>query len=302
MMKVAVLSVACQFLGLSHVAFAETLVRRSETTRPAMMRVQDGITLDVHGESMEGKQATEEKEALSTPFEAVRASIPESAVPSLIQTVEKCKDSAPEHTGFDVNGDDGFLKHAACADLTPHCHNASISKQVRTACPVSCFICLPGGAHDPNHLDGPCYDAKNTGIRFREGKTATCHDLKNYCNHTAIGSQVRQACKLSCGLCELHIEGAYTDSYGKCADLPTHEEPQFKIAGNLAGCADMAQFCQNHPDSYLIRHKCPSSCGVCSNTTPPPKAADAEATTTDAPTCSRRRRWGFCQTRRRRNI
>jgi hypothetical protein len=216
-----------------------------------------------------------------------------------------CEDVAPEHTGFDVHDDTGFVKHASCDDLTSHCHEATVGEQVRVSCPVSCFICTPGTAGGEDTWHGKCFDAVSTGIRFRDGPQASCADLINYCNHTSIGMQVKEACKLSCGLCELHVEGPYLDAYGNCEDLASHEEPEFTVSGQLAGCSDMAQFCQNHPDSYLIRHKCPLTCGVCGNagdvTTAAPTANDVQIPG-DTGGCNRRRRYGFCSTRRRRNI
>jgi hypothetical protein len=60
----------------------------------------------------------------------------------------------------------------------------------------------------------------------------------------------------------------------------------------------MVGFCENHPDSFLIRHKCPLTCGICeAPSTSPPPATHEEL----FHQCSTRRRWGLCSTRRRRN-
>jgi len=218
-----------------------------------------------------------------------------------------CEDVNPEHTGFDIQSDAGFLKHASCDDLKQYCHNGTIGQQIRSACPVSCFVCMPGSGvgEEGVGLNGPCFDASQTGIRFRDGPKATCPDLINYCNNSLIGPQVTTACPMSCGQCEIHVEGPYLDQYGNCADLPSHEEPQFTVSGNMAGCADIKLFCQNHPDAYLVRHKCPETCGVCGKYSPPPPPAPATqevALPGDSGGCDRRRRYGFCSTRRRRNI
>jgi len=283
---------------LASTALASTIVRREEA-----MPVQDGIYLLVDNDQVNNG------EALSHPFENVSHTVvDDSSAPSLIQksALKICEDVTPEHTGFDVHGDDGFMKHASCDDLTSHCHNSSIGEQVRVSCPVACFICMEKGAGSGSRKekDVPCFDTVSTGIRFREGPKAGCSDLINYCNHTSIGQQVREACRLSCGLCEIHVEGPYLDKHGNCMDLQTHEEPQFTVSGALAGCNDMAQFCKNHPDSYLIRHKCPLSCGVCGNsmTTTVKPVDDTIKIPGDVGGCSRRRRWGFCSTRRRRNV
>jgi len=294
-------SLSC-LAALVPTALAATLVQRAPTAHSPIVRaqrapaktkefVQDGITLAAHGD-----EAFVEK---NSPFEV------DTDVPALIEGKTRiCEDAASEHTGFDVHGGDGFMKHASCEDLKNFCQNGTMGEQVRKSCPVSCFICLPKG---DTSQSGPCFDATNTGIRFRDGPKAKCPDLINYCNHSSIGQQVTQACKLSCGGCELHIEGPYLDTYGNCVDLETHKEPQFTIAGAVAGCSDMSQFCQNHPDSYLIRHKCPLTCRVCGNEDQSATASKTPESTEvnipgDAGGCSRRLRWGFCSSRRRRNV
>lgn len=286
--------------------------------------VQDGIYLDVKQKSKDSRQESlvrqegrQEKVAKEPTLKRAVVDLKPSKINhtvvdsfivpmSAIQVDQNtiCEDVAAEHTGFDVNDDNGFLKHASCDDLEAHCHDESIGEQVRVSCPVSCFLCTAGKGGEADTWHGKCFDAVNTGIRFREGPKATCSDLINYCNHTSIGQQVKEACKLSCGLCMLHVEGPYLDAYGNCEDLASHEEPEFTVAGSLAGCSDMAQFCQNHPDSYLIRHKCPLTCGVCGNLGPTTEAPESNEVQIPGDTggCSRRRRWGFCSTRRRRNI
>jgi len=281
--------------------------REKEPLSKAKELVQDGIVLDVTGEEVDDHDD-------EMPFEIVQRYPRAEAGASLLEVGGQaftgiCEDVAPEHTGFDVFSEAGFKQHASCEDLTKHCHNSSIGEQVRVSCPAACFLCVPGGGFDPNATGGPCFDAVMTGIRFRDGPKAGCNDLINYCQHEMIGQQVRDACRLSCGLCQLHVEGPYLDAYGNCADLATHEEPQFTKNAALAGCTDMMEFCNNHPDSYLIRHKCPLTCGICGNhaateaPTEAPTEEDLEAQRIAAAGgCERRRRFGFCSTRRRRNI
>jgi len=239
------------------------------------------------------------------PFEIIPT---EAEPPSLLEldasSVRICEDVEPGHTGFEAHDDGGYLHKASCADLAQYCHNETIGEQVRVSCPVSCFICQPGHSRNGTY-NGPCFDALETGIRFREGPKAKCPDLINYCNQSSIKAQVQEACKLSCGICELHIEGPYMDAYGNCFDLQTHEEPQFTVNGQLAGCLDMEEFCHHHPDSYLIRHKCPKTCSICGNAPPTTKKPEEkeERNPNDAGHgCDRRRRWGFCSSRRRRLV
>jgi len=221
-------------------------------------------------------------------------------------TMRDCVDALPKDTGFDVWGSDGkWLSYATCGDLKQYCHNRTHGAQIQSACPVACYLCMPVGAQGYDGEGGPCFDAARTGIRFRDGPKATCQDLVKYCNHTTIGSHVREACKLSCGLCEIMIEGPYTDQYGNCLDLETSMQPHFTVRGKLAACSEMKNYCQGHPDSFLIRHKCPLTCQVCYKNKGAPAA---HGTVTTAPDmfktfggCDRRRRWGFCAERRRRN-
>jgi len=245
------------------------------------------------------------------PVEVEHISIDKSKVPMSVMELGDsiCQDVAAEHTGLEVHDNTGLLRKATCVDLANHCHDEQIGEQVRVSCPISCFLCTPGQEASEDVWHGKCFDAVSTGIRFRDGPQAKCSDLINYCSHETVGSQVQEACKLSCGLCALHASGPYVDQYGNCEDMASHEEPQFTIHGALAGCTDMLQFCPDHPKSNLIRHKCPMTCGVCGNelpTTPAPAPVETQnlvtQTSGDLGGCERRRRWGFCSTRRRRHV
>jgi len=222
-----------------------------------------------------------------------------------------CKDHSPNSTGFEIHTPDGFLGWATCEDLKPKCHNWLNSSHVQKACPKTCFVC------DPNqsvYREGPaCYDSSVTGVKFKNGPEARCIDLANYCNHTTLYYHVQAACRLTCGLCDAHVGHVS----GKCHDLKAHEQPEFRISGDIAECSDLADFCGGVDSAYLIRHKCPRTCGACPDQNPKSdqpehpgieSAKNAEESNYDAkpggdPTdCDRRRRWGFCATRRRRNM
>jgi hypothetical protein len=214
----------------------------------------------------------------------------------------RCKDKAPEGTGFEVHTVEGFLGFASCPDLRPKCHNWVNSTMVQTVCPVSCFICDPdahGFAEGP-----PCYDSVVTGVRFKNGPQASCLDLANYCNHSTLFYHVQAACRLTCGLCDAHVGHVE----GKCVDLESHDEPEFMVSGNVASCSDLMDFCNSGSEAYLIRHKCPRTCGACpsmSTSTHSSYTTSAEYTSngeSEKSDCDRRRRWGFCSTRRRRNL
>mmetsp|Transcript_147153 Transcript_147153/g.256862 ORF Transcript_147153/g.256862 Transcript_147153/m.256862 type:complete len:283 (-) Transcript_147153:16-864(-) len=216
---------------------------------------------------------------------------------------EPCEDAMPDQTGFDVITDEGFLKHASCEDLREACHNQSIGEQIQKTCPRSCKKCS-GQTVGGVGLKTMCYDATQTGIRFKAGAAATCHDLLNYCDHKDIGKQVQHACPSTCGECELTVEGPYVDEQ-ECEDLQTEDHPQFTVNGEMSGCSDIKSFCWNHPDSILIRRKCALTCGTCERYSPPPPpvhGTDEVQLPGDEGGCDRRRRYGFCSSRRRRNI
>jgi hypothetical protein len=86
------------------------------------------------------------------------------------------------------------------------------------------------------------------------------------------------------------------------------------VTGKLANCADLMDFCGGSSamgQSYLVRHKCPKTCGACAQPTtttlgfsnlPKNAGEDSMNSGEDSGNCDRRRRWGFCSTRRRRNM
>lgn len=218
-----------------------------------------------------------------------------------------CVDATPEETGFEVYTDEGFLSNASCTELADKCHNWAngSSIEVQKVCPASCFICDPnkkkvvGSGEHP-----PCYDSSVTGVRFKYGPQASCSDLTNYCNHSTLFHHVQAACRLTCGLCDVHV-GHVT---GQCHDLESHDVPEFMVGGQLASCNDLVDFCSGHKDAYLIRHKCPRTCGACSDITTSTHSSYQTSSEVSYNSgnhksdCSRRRRWGFCATRRRRNL
>lgn len=213
-----------------------------------------------------------------------------------------CADSDAESTGFETFTDEGFLKYSDCSDLAQLCHGWENSSLVQQACPVTCFICDPRmGFYQPE--GPPCYDAVVTGIRFKNGPEARCIDLRAYCTHSTLFYHVQAACRMTCGLCEAHVGHVE----GHCNDANSNEPPEFNINGLLASCSDLVDFCENHPDSYLIRHKCPVTCSACPEVTTSTFRTfqtSQEATFDDGgdpSSCERRRRFGFCATRRRRN-
>jgi len=222
-----------------------------------------------------------------------------------------CKDMNSTMTGFEVHGEpmgdggDTFLRRASCSDLKSHCHNTSYSEKVRSVCPVACLLCDP--RQEKPHV--MCHDMGFTGIKFKGGRRAKCEELVNYCNHSTYYMEVQKACRLSCGMCVAEM------SFGTegCNDLLKTDPPEFVVAQVLAGCTDLRDFCAGHVDSVLIRRKCPLTCKLCRGNetafgyTPMEKYMTTSKEVTyeynaDPGGCQRRRRYGFCTTRRRRNL
>jgi hypothetical protein len=215
-----------------------------------------------------------------------------------------CEDYEPEKTGFEIHTDEGFIGYASCDELSTKCHGWINSTRVQMVCPASCFICDPSVKTFQGGY--ACYDSEQTGVRFRHGPQATCTDLANYCNHTLLYYHVQAACRTTCGNCEATVGVPK----GQCRDLDSHDEPEFTISGQLAACTDLMDFCEaGHADSMLIKHKCPRTCRVCADMA---STTHSSYTTSDEMSfntgtqensdCDRRRRWGFCSSRRRRNI
>lgn len=85
-----------------------------------------------------------------------------------------------------------------------------------------------------------------------------------------------------------------------CADRARLDAPIITVNGEALDCPSLKRFCVGHPKSEYVVVKCPLTCSTCqglpvTTTTKPPRNSDSREHG-----CSRRRRWGFCYTRRRR--
>jgi len=161
----------------------------------------------------------------------------------------------------------------------------------------------------------PCQDKPMTDIKFMNGPRATCFELTNYCNHPTLGNQVKNTCPETCGLCGLETRrqwiGNWVAKNRRCTDLNATDSPQITLGGAMAACSELKPFCTGHPDSRYVMMKCAGTCELCSESaankeevsTPSiPFSSTAEPTEVQNKEygCARRRRWGFCYTRRRR--
>lgn len=222
----------------------------------------------------------------------------------------------------------------SCLDLANFCYDPELGEQVRQGCRQTCLLCVAAPAEAiaeweaineariaDNHAQEAkalvnCVDEVDTGIMFADGSLADCKDLVNYCRHSTMGNKVQTVCAKTCGNCA--VFGKANDRASQsialsCQDLNETEAPVFTLRGINQACPDLVDFCSNHVDSMYIQEKCPSTCGICNGgkavrPTPEPNVywapggEEVEQGIAPAPgSCDRRRRWGFCWSRRRRS-
>lgn len=176
-----------------------------------------------------------------------------------------------------------------------------------------------------------CSDKARTGLLFPDNTEASCSQLLNYCNHPTMGSAVQTACALTCG-CGIRSTNFVTAeavtgiSGGNCKDLIPNAQPNFLIQGVLQDCTQLFTYCSGNSNSAMVVKKCPVTCGYCKGDPippPPPPVVKWESsfdldiiTNISASVygfsgssgpdttgnCDRRRRFGFCYSRRRRDV
>lgn len=150
---------------------------------------------------------------------------------------------------------------------------------------------------------GACLDANTTGVRFRNGVDAYCEDLLNYCDHPTLGHRVKRACAKTCGRCDLSTMSSIMT---KCVDQEPDQHPVITVGGVAANCSYLEYFCRGFNGSEYVLRKCPRTCLFCN---PEPEVITTTRwqfstsfvdTVASGMGCSRRRRFGFCYSRRRR--
>mmetsp|Transcript_63388 Transcript_63388/g.193886 ORF Transcript_63388/g.193886 Transcript_63388/m.193886 type:complete len:194 (-) Transcript_63388:92-673(-) len=155
----------------------------------------------------------------------------------------------------------------------------------------------------------PCVDHVQTGIRFRGGDNASCSDLAGYCNHPTLGQRVKNACFATCGFCEL---STLNSQNLWCEDGLPNVAPVISLNGEVLACKALKSYCRGHNESEYVIQKCPATCLFCnipsttlSTTTYPYRRMTRDEFRDDpelSPSsvgCARRRRFGFCASRRR---
>lgn len=231
-----------------------------------------------------------------------------------------CRDE--NRTGVEYVDSSGVAKPYFCSELASRCLDKNIAMRLMQRCPATCLVCTPAlevnAAGVAAKSASVCADAADSGIKYRSGAKAPCSELLHFCGHSTLGEQVKAACRKTCGVCtvsddELEAVQQVNSTGPSCFDQPGDASPVFTIGGKSANCSELRGFCHEHEDSKHVLQKCPATCGLCNHT------GNWSTTTTTASTatytfstpvpdsqffqgvgCSRRRRWGFCQTRRRR--
>lgn len=228
--------------------------------------------------------------------------------------------------GLQLNGS-CVNSNASCDELQHRCWELMLGGQIRQACRQSCLMCINAsdvvvrdfqaylqetGASvedvqavtptrdEQSYAVRRCVDREITGIVFADGEEATCQQLRNYCHHQTMGRRVNLTCAKSCGNCFMYKSGqpeSPSPAVPTCSDQPGSAAPRFMIGGVDQECADLIDFCSGHIDSDFVAEKCQETCKVCEGGV----KARVRGALDMNPECSRRRRWGFCHSRRRRD-
>jgi len=184
----------------------------------------------------------------------------------------------------------GALRKRSCLQLAQEdfCDKPYYASVVRLRCPVSCFTCLPGfttaakeaAASNFAGTAFTCKDSGHTQIMFRNGTTATCAQLHQFCDHDSLGEHVKKVCSNTCGHCP-------------CEDHAADYEPMFVESGKALACDDLKDKCSDPS----VADKCRVTCGGCPWHEHVRRWTDLDAE--QMANCVRRRRFGYCYTRRR---
>jgi len=189
-----------------------------------------------------------------------------------------CRDS--NYTGVQYIDGSRSLKAYSCHDLRVKCNDWKLGPRVRARCPLTCLECIP------NTGRGTSKATSRVGTDTTTPRAATT---------SAIAP----------------------DNVSTCAD-GANTGIKFR-GGAKAYCQDLSNYCNHATLGNQVRRSCTKTCGLCDiiKDGPQSSAVSSRTTTTlststftfstsfaDNPDagmgCSRRRRWGFCQTRRRR--
>lgn len=238
--------------------------------------------------------------------------------------------------GISFNGS-CINQHSGCSSLQHMCYDQQLGPQIQAGCQRTCLTCIEASAETRQHyllrlgqdanatkdnaMDQAlsCFDLLDTGIMFLSGEAAVCSELHNYCDHPTMGLKVRTSCVKTCGLCNLRSNITTNSFVSNCFDFNASTAPVFLMNNSQMECPQLWSYCTGNADSDFVRQKCGFTCGVCSGViiqlktetgtvTDTQTAANisktvetlTESLTTGTGACDRRRRWGFCYSRRRR--
>jgi len=186
----------------------------------------------------------------------------------------RCKDSLA--TGIRFHGGGA----ANCSELYNYCNHETLDDHIKLKCPLTCGLCRT---------------------------TVTVKQAGNSSSDSAGGSSSNSS-------------SSADRSNTSCEDLSDDKAPVLWMGTRVMSCAEGKEFCFGHPNSKHVAKKCKMTCGVCfvaddeledaasmDPITPAPTPVEDDAETMsmpsydgyEGPSCSRRRRWGLCSSRRR---
>eukprot|EP00930_Biecheleria_cincta_P071817 TRINITY_DN59278_c0_g1_i1.p1 TRINITY_DN59278_c0_g1~~TRINITY_DN59278_c0_g1_i1.p1 ORF type:complete len:879 (-),score=167.41 TRINITY_DN59278_c0_g1_i1:64-2700(-) len=215
---------------------------------------------------------------------------------------------------------------ATCHDLRAYCGNNALSDRVLKVCPATCeqegYACA-------NTLSYQALPKVPEPIQMNKGQSKATTNVSN----------VSQDVSPSPAPTTTTSRDVTLPPQG-CVDLAAHDKPVLTVHGVNRTCREVSSYCFNTANSVAVRAKCPVSCGECvpeeveeATTTTTmettttqrdtnPAVVNKETVTTapqeegddywhrtlppltpdyTAMGCDRRRRFGFCSSRRRDN-
>lgn len=140
-----------------------------------------------------------------------------------------------------------------------------------------------------------CEDDAAYAFTLTNGTRLNCAQLGDLCMNSTSSKEIQRSCLYTCKACEV---GALHDDSVPCQDHPTLTTPVITKQHVPLDCANLTDYCQGYSGSLYISHKCPESCGHCTELGTWKEQGIADTSVPNSG-CTRRRRWGFCAVRRR---
>lgn len=105
-----------------------------------------------------------------------------------------------------------------------------------------------------------CKDDATYALTLSNGTRLTCAQLGDLCMNSTSSKEIQRSCKHTCKACEV---GALHDDSVPCQDHPKLTTPVITKEHVPLDCANLTSYCQGYSGSLYISHKCPETCGHC---------------------------------------